>query len=149
MPTLKLIDDLQRELFLPRTPERIVSLVPSETANLFALGAGARLVGATDYCIEPEAARALPRVGGPKNADVERIAALTPDLVLLNQEENARAIVRELALRGEQGSILSLLCDAGERYAKSYDDEAWVQAQFGDCGADQARLQAMLEGRDA
>ena len=58
-------------------------------------------------------------------------------------------LARELALRGEQGSILSLLCDAGERYAKSYDDEAWVQAQFGDCGADQARLQAMLEGRDA
>ena len=58
-------------------------------------------------------------------------------------------LARELALRGEQGSILSLLCDAGERYAKSYYDEAWVQAQFGDCGADQARLQAMLEGRDA
>ena len=99
MPTLKLIDDLQRELFLPRTPERIVSLVPSETANLFALGAGDRLVGATDYCVEPEAARALPRVGGPKDADIERIAALKPDLVLLNQEENARGIVRELALR--------------------------------------------------
>ena len=96
---IKLIDDLQREILLPRAPRRIVSLVPSETLNLFSLGAGERLVGATDYCVEPEAARALPRVGGTKDADAEKIAALAPDLVLANQEENARAIVRQLAER--------------------------------------------------
>jgi len=99
MPTLHVVDDLQRELILPRAPERIVSLVPSETQNLFALGAGARVVGATDYCVEPAEAKSLPRVGGTKDADIERIAALSPDLVLMNQEENARGILKLLAER--------------------------------------------------
>jgi len=96
---IKLVDDMQRELLLPRAPRRIVSLVPSETLNLFALGAGDRLVGATDYCVEPTEALSLARVGGTKDADPDKIAALQPDLVLANQEENSRAIVRQLAER--------------------------------------------------
>ena len=97
---IQLVDDLQRQIMLPKAPSRIVSLVPSETYNLFALGAGERLAGATDYCVEPEAARALPRIGGTKNADPDRIAALNPDLVLANQEENAKTIARAMEQRG-------------------------------------------------
>ena len=96
---LKLVDDLQREILLPRAPRRIVSLVPSETDNLFALGAGARLVGATRYCEPPPDAAPLPRVGGTKDADPDAIAALEPELVLANQEENARALARQMAER--------------------------------------------------
>lgn len=70
-------------------PRRIVSLVPSLTETLFALGVGDRLVGATRYCAEPAAALELvPRVGGTKNPDRAKIAALAPDLVLVNDEEN-------------------------------------------------------------
>lgn len=70
-------------------PRRVVSLVPSLTETLFALGVGDRLVGVTRYCAEPAAAvAALPKVGGTKNPDLERIAALAPDLVLVNSEEN-------------------------------------------------------------
>ena len=47
---------------------------------------------------------------------------------------------------GRQGSILSLLCDAGERYLPSYHDAAWVQHTFGDCGAAQRRIDALLAG---
>jgi cysteine synthase A len=46
--------------------------------------------------------------------------------------------------RGEQGSILSLLCDAGERYLGSYFDAAWVAQHIGDCAPARARLQAQL-----
>lgn len=68
---------------------RIVSLVPSTTETLFALGAGHRVVGCTRYCEEPaEALRGLPRVGGTKNPDLAAIAALQPDLVVVNTEEN-------------------------------------------------------------
>jgi ABC-type Fe3+-hydroxamate transport system substrate-binding protein len=81
-----------------RFPQRIVSLVPSDTLNVFALGAGERLVGRTRYCVEPEGAvESVPVVGGTKDVDVEAVAALRPDLVLANQEENSRPAVEGLA----------------------------------------------------
>ncbi|MGK2857610.1 MAG: helical backbone metal receptor [Thermoanaerobaculia bacterium] len=84
-----------REIEVGLPPERVVSLVPSITETLFDLGAGASIVGVTDWCIFPERI-AAPRVGGTKNPRVEEIRALRPDLVHMNLEENlekhARAI---------------------------------------------------------
>jgi len=59
-----------------------VSLAPSATEILLALGAGDRVVGVSDYCAGPPAALRLPRVGGLVNANLERIVSLTPDLLL-------------------------------------------------------------------
>jgi ABC-type Fe3+-hydroxamate transport system substrate-binding protein len=74
-----------------------VSLVPSITETLFALGRGEALVGCTLYCIEPRDALAgATRVGGEKNPDLDRIRALHPDLVLANVEENLREHVETL-----------------------------------------------------
>lgn len=68
---------------------RIASLVPSMTESVCALGACDRLVAVTRYCVEPEAElRDVPRVGGTKNPKLEKIAALDPDLVVVNTEEN-------------------------------------------------------------
>ena len=53
-------------------------------------------------------------------------------------------LATEMRAQGQQGSILSLLCDAGERYLPSYHDEAWVQQQLGDCTAAMARLHSQL-----
>lgn len=73
-------------------PRRVVSLVPSLTESMFDLNLGDRLVGVTDYCIYPaDKVARLPRVGGTKNPDVQRIRELSPDLVLMNREENRRA----------------------------------------------------------
>ncbi len=68
---------------------RVVSLVPSTTESVCMLGAGDALVGCTRYCTEPasDVARAV-RVGGTKNPAREAVAALRPDLVLANAEEN-------------------------------------------------------------
>jgi ABC-type Fe3+-hydroxamate transport system substrate-binding protein len=83
------------------SPRRVVSLVPSVTESLFDLALGDRLVGVTDYCVRPAAGVArLPKIGGTKNADVERIIALRPDLVIANQEENSRADVEALQAAG-------------------------------------------------
>lgn len=68
-------------------PRRVVSLVPSLTETLFAIGAGADVVGITDWCIFP-ANLELPRVGGTKNPSIDAIRALQPDLVHMNLEEN-------------------------------------------------------------
>ncbi len=71
------------------TAERVVSLVPSWTETVCALGAGKRLVACTRYCVEPAAdLGGVPRIGGTKNPDLEALAAFDPDLVLVNSEEN-------------------------------------------------------------
>jgi ABC-type Fe3+-hydroxamate transport system substrate-binding protein len=90
-------DAMGREVRLGAPAHRVVSLVPSETETVVMLGAGARLVGRTDYCVEPRGeVERVPRVGGTKDARVEDIVALAPDLVLANQEENTPQIVRAL-----------------------------------------------------
>lgn len=92
---MKLVDDLGRTVILTKPPARIVSLVPSDTQSVIALGSGARLVGCTSYCDAPGVAV----VGGTKDVDVAKVIALQPDLVIANQEENSRipleAIVAE------------------------------------------------------
>jgi len=86
---------------LGSAPQRIVSLVPSMTESLFDLGLGEKIVGVTDFCDTPAVGTArLPRVGGTKTPDIEKIVALAPDLVIANQEENARAPIAALKQRG-------------------------------------------------
>jgi iron complex transport system substrate-binding protein len=85
---LALRDMLGREVVLPGPPARIVSLVPSVTEVVFALGGEDRLVGVTDYCDFPPAARAKPSVGGMVNPSLETIVALRPDLVVATDEGN-------------------------------------------------------------
>ncbi len=75
--------DEQRTLELPGPARRIVSLAPGATAMLFAAGAGERVVGTSAYSDEPEAARAIERIGDSQGFDLERILALRPDVVVV------------------------------------------------------------------
>ncbi|MCZ7650299.1 MAG: helical backbone metal receptor [Thermoanaerobaculia bacterium] len=91
-----------RWLGSPLSPpaRRPLSLVPSLTEAVFRLGAGDRLVGRTQFCLRPTGrVEGIPAVGGTKDPDLERIAALAPDLVLANREENTRARVERIAER--------------------------------------------------
>ena len=98
---VRFLDSLGREIVLARAPQRIVSLVPSDTYSLVQLGAGARLVGRTRYCVEPSAAvERIPEMGGTKNADVDAIVAAHPDLVLANREENTKKELERIAQAG-------------------------------------------------
>jgi ABC-type Fe3+-hydroxamate transport system substrate-binding protein len=105
MPPLKLTDDLGRVLTFGRPPRRVVSLVPSDTHSVIALGARETLVGRTTYCESPEA-QAVPAVGGTKDVDVAAVLALEPDLVIANQEENTRTVLE--ALGGRVPVLVSL-----------------------------------------
>lgn len=82
-------------------PLRLVSLVPSTTETLFALGRGDDLVGYTRFCVHPEA-RVSPEkwIGGTKNPKLEQIVALQPDLVLANREENRLKDIAALEAAG-------------------------------------------------
>jgi ABC-type Fe3+-hydroxamate transport system substrate-binding protein len=82
---------------LPDRVERVVSLVPSLTEWLVVAGVGERLVGVTDWCLEPaDALAGLPRVRGTKNPDLAAIRRLEPDLVVANAEENRKLDVQRL-----------------------------------------------------
>jgi ABC-type Fe3+-hydroxamate transport system substrate-binding protein len=84
-------------LALAAPPRRIVSLVPSLTETLCALGLAEALVGVTAYCVAPrDVVRAKRRVGGEKDPDLATIRALQPDLVVANIEENLREHVEAL-----------------------------------------------------
>ena len=82
---------------LPDRVERVVSLVPSLTEWLVVAGVGERLVGVTNWCLEPaDALAGLPRVRGTKNPDLAAIRRLEPDLVVANAEENRKLDVQRL-----------------------------------------------------
>jgi ABC-type Fe3+-hydroxamate transport system substrate-binding protein len=93
-----LADDLAYAVSLPMVPRRVVSLVPSITEAL-ATSCPERLVGATDWCTHPSDL-AVQRVRGTKNPDLKAIAALRPDLVVANKEENRELDVRRLRADG-------------------------------------------------
>lgn len=80
--------------------DRVVSLVPSLTELVFWLGRGGSLVGRTKFCDAPVEAAGIEAVGGTKDPDVARIAALAPELVLANREENRREDVEALCAAG-------------------------------------------------
>ena len=83
---------------LPYIPQRIVSLVPSQTELLFDLGLGSRVVGVTKFCVHPAAALPTkPVAGGTKNFRFEVIEKLQPDLILANKEENYQEGIERLA----------------------------------------------------
>jgi ABC-type Fe3+-hydroxamate transport system substrate-binding protein len=96
-PRITISTDLGETLVFDKSPERIVSLVPSITETLIELGAGNRVAGITNYCIHPaRAVEDLPRVGGPKSISLEKIEALKPDLVIASVEENRESNIKEL-----------------------------------------------------
>lgn len=91
------IDQLQRELEIPETPKRIISLVPSQTELLVDLGLKNSIVGITKFCVHPQGLRKQKAVvGGTKTVKLEQIKSLNPDLILCNKEENTKKMVRGL-----------------------------------------------------
>jgi iron complex transport system substrate-binding protein len=82
-PTQYVFDDLGRLVAINGTPQRIISLAPSNTEILCALGLGERIVGVTDYCDYPPEALNKTKVGGYANPDAEKIVALNSDLILV------------------------------------------------------------------
>lgn len=91
------IDQIGREVAIPKPPSRIVSLVPSITELLVDLNLGEQLCGVTKFCVRPQDVRdSKTVVGGTKTIHFDRIAALQPDLIICNKEENTQEMVSNL-----------------------------------------------------
>ncbi|RZN39005.1 MAG: cobalamin-binding protein [Methanophagales archaeon ANME-1-THS] len=80
--TLTITDDFGRTVTIHGVPERIISLSPTNTEILFAIGAGDRVVGVTEYCNYPEEAKEREKIGGVTTVSIEKVVSLQPDLVL-------------------------------------------------------------------
>ena len=118
-------------------PRRIVSLVPSVTEALFALGLGERVVGVTDWCVHPaDGVASLPKLGGTKDPDVAAVVRLAPDLVLANREENTRRSVEALRAAG-----LTVRVD----YPRTVADGVSLLAELHGLGASAGAWQSVVE----
>lgn len=78
----------QKQATVAKTPMRIISLAPSITETLFALGLGNRVVGVTSYCIFPPEVKQIEKVGGYSDVNIEKIVSLHPDIVILTREHS-------------------------------------------------------------
>lgn len=92
------IDQLGRKILFEDYPNRIISLVPSQSELLFDLGLKEKIIGITKFCIHPnELFVSKRRIGGTKNLDFSLIDSLQPDLIIANKEENNEADILKLA----------------------------------------------------
>ena len=99
-PTREVVDEIGRTMRIPQPVRRIVSLAPSLTETIYALGLQDRLVGDTDYCDYPPDAQKKTKVGGAINPSLEVIVSLHPDLVLVTKSFNLLETVQSLAELG-------------------------------------------------
>jgi len=136
-PARTVTDERDRSVQVPAQPQRIVSLAPSITEVLFALGAGDRIVGVTSYCDYPPEARQKTPVGDTLKPSVEKIVALKADLVIISTASQVEASFRKLEELGipvyvsnprtidgviESIDKLGELIDAGERAHQLTDE---------------------------
>ena len=134
-------DGLGRELRLPARIERVVSLAPSSTEILYAIGAGPQIVGVDRYSNHPPAARALPQVGADMDPSLERIVALRPDMVFTATTANTQGTVENLERLGLPVYVSRVL-----RLEDIFGDIAGIGGAVG--RAEEARrLVAELRGR--
>ncbi len=97
---IRVVDDSGAALVLREPARRIISLAPHLTEQLFAVGAGDRVVGVVAHSDHPAQARALPRIGDSAQLDLERIVALRPDLIVAWDSGNAAPQLVHLAAMG-------------------------------------------------
>jgi iron complex transport system substrate-binding protein len=95
-----LTDQAGRTVIIPDNPRRVVSLAPSITEIIFALGRENRLIGATRFSDFPEAAKNIPRVGSYVHLDLEKIVSLRPDLCIAIKDGNPKSVIERLESLG-------------------------------------------------
>ncbi|AVR45680.1 cobalamin-binding protein [Christiangramia fulva] len=133
---MEIRDQLGRKIHLSKVPERIVSLVPSQTELLVDLGMEKNIVGITQFCVHPSYLKKIKtRVGGTKKVNFRKIHELEPDLILCNKEENTPEMVSELEkIATVHISDVVTIEDAFDlmlQYGKMFDRENFAQTMIG------------------
>ncbi len=100
VPMRVVTDDLGREVTIPVQVTRVVSTAPSVTENIYAVGAGDRLVGVTTFCNYPEQAKEIAKIGDTTTPNMETIVALKPDIVFVSTASQIEAFMKTLETNG-------------------------------------------------
>ncbi|MBT7598302.1 MAG: ABC transporter substrate-binding protein, partial [Gemmatimonadetes bacterium] len=152
---IRVKDDLGKQVVLAQTPLRIVSLAPSNTEILFAVGAGDRVVGVTEWCNFPAAAREIQQVAGYSDLNIERITAVGPDLIIAargNDLDGLRALeqmgVPIFALNVQSlASMVDAIRRIGELTATTAHSDSVAAALEGRLKVIDARVQGLPRPR--
>ncbi len=94
--TREITDDLGKKVRVPEKIERAVSLAPNVTENIFAVGAGSKLVGVTSFCNYPEEAKKIQKIGDTMNPNMETIIALKPQIVFVSTASQIENFTKQL-----------------------------------------------------
>lgn len=130
------IDQLGREVHIPAAPQRIISIVPSQTELLFDLGLDEQIIGVTKFCIHPaDKVLSKAKIGGTKQLNIDLIKSLKPDLIIANKEENERSQVEELMQHfplwisdiSNMADALQMIESVGEITCKAVEAQKIVQ----------------------
>ncbi len=134
------IDEIGREVKIPNSPKRIISLAPSITEILFALDINEEIVGITSFCDYPEAALSKPKIGGFVNPSIEKIVSLKPDLVIGIGEGNRRETIYRLGNLGLSvycvnpkgfDGVMRTIQNIGEIVGRQDESEKIIRNMFG------------------
>src|SRR5215831_2700717 len=136
-------DETGRTVNVPDHPQRLISLAPSVTEMVYALGCDDRLVGDTEYCDYPPEAKRKPHVGAVLNPSLEQIVALKPDLVLGIAEANRRETAEQLDRLGIP--LYGLTAHTMDDMLRSIDDLGGLLGKENAAGALVQRLRAKIE----
>jgi len=145
---VELRDDQGRAVVVRAEPMRIVSLVPSHTETLVALGVGARIVGIDDWSDAPLEATSLPKLGGLYDTHVEEVLALHPDLVLLSESNGAVRALEHAGVTEWAGSAQTFdeIAPAIEAIGKMVGRSAEAAGLVARIGADLAVVEKSVAG---
>jgi iron complex transport system substrate-binding protein len=128
-------DQLSNSLTFETSPKRIISIVPSQTELLYDLGLEENIVGITKFCVHPFHLKSTKKiVGGTKKVNFDKIAALKPDIIICNKEENTKEIVAECSkicpvwvtdiITIEDN--LQMIQDFGQLFNKRTEAQKWI-----------------------
>ena len=133
---LTVTDQTGREVRIENAPQRIVSLAPGNTEIVYALGLEEKLIGVTEFCNYPEAAKDKPQVGGFSTVDIEKVVETQPDLIL------AASIHKEEVIPRLEGLGLTVLALA----PKTLDEVLDAITLVGRCASEQEETAQLANG---
>lgn len=130
------VDQIGVQINLASTPQRIISLVPSQTELLFDLGMEDEVVGITRFCVHPKGwLKEKTKVGGTKNVNLKRVKSLKPDLIIANKEENVK----------DQIEAFRSICPVWTSDIQTIEDNLNLITDLGDILERKSQAKALVE----
>jgi ABC-type Fe3+-hydroxamate transport system substrate-binding protein len=145
-------DQLSRSIKISALPQRIISVVPSQTELLYDLGLREEVIGITKFCVHPEKwFETKIRIGGTKQLHIQKIKELRPDLIIANKEENKKEDIEELAKEfpvwisdvHDLSSAYAMINDIGKIVGKENESTSLIKniaSGFSKLSADQRKI---------